>query len=445
MTALLLQNGPQRLLAFATLAYSAGSGVFLTAGVLYFNQLIGIPVAQVGLGLSLAGLLSLAAGVMVGRLADARGARGVMALMLSVRGAATAGFIASTSFTGFAITVSLVMCAHSAGLAARSPLIRQHGGPRPQEFRAYLRSVTNVGISLGALAAGCATQFDSSFAYRVLTAGSALSYMVAATLIIMLPSARRVAAPQAAHRWCALHDGRYVTLALLDGVMALQFKVLTVGLPLWLILTGSPRWLTATAMIVNAVMVILFQVRASRGVTSPRSGGRAYRRAGLAFFSSCTIMSLVGEAPVWAATAGILCAALVHTVGELWHAAAGFEVSFTLAPDHASGQYLGVFGLGMGLADFVGPAFLVLLCTNLGRPGWCLLGSIFMLTGFAAPMLIRRAEAGRSWPGADGAPDSAQSPATGRSGSGLPGKPLDPSTELFSPVLQRPFTRLRRH
>ncbi len=91
-------------------------------------------------------------------------------------------------------------------------------------------------------------------------------------------------------------------------------------------------------------------------------------------------------------TAGVLYfTQVVHTVGEPWHAAAGFEVSFALAPSHATGQYLGVFGLGAGLAEAVGPALPISLCITWGRPGWYVVGGLFTLAGLAAPVVVRRA------------------------------------------------------
>ncbi|EST19689.1 hypothetical protein [Streptomyces roseochromogenus] len=41
----------------------------------------------------------------------------------------------------------------------------------------------------------------------------------------------------------------------------------------------------------------------------------------------------------------VVVAVVVHTVGELRHAAAGSEVSFALAREQATGQYLGVFAV----------------------------------------------------------------------------------------------------
>jgi hypothetical protein len=136
----------------------------------------------------------------------------------------------------------------------------------------------------------------------------------------------------------------------------------------------------------------VLQVRAGRAVVSPAAGGSAYRRSGLAFLLSCALISFSAGIPAWAAVALLMTAVVIHTVGELWHSAAGFEVSFALAPRHATGQYLGVFGLGAGLAEALGPGLLIALCISWGRPGWYVVGALFALTGLAAPLVVRRAE-----------------------------------------------------
>jgi len=165
-----------------------------------------------------------------------------------------------------------------------------------------------------------------------------------------------------------------------------------VALPLWLIgATTAPHWILSGTMLIGTVIGVAFQVRAGRGVDSPVAGGRAYRRAGVAFLVACALISLAAGTAAWAATALLITAVVVHTVGELWHAAAGFEVSFALAPRHATGQYLGVFGLGAGLAEAFGPGLLIALCITWGRPGWYVVGALFLLTGLAAPLAVRLA------------------------------------------------------
>ncbi|WP_431931021.1 MFS transporter [Nonomuraea jabiensis] len=395
MPHLVPEAGPQRVLAASNFVYTLGSGLYLTAGVLYFTEGVHLPASQVGLGLGIAGIVSLALGIAVGHLADRHGARGVYTVTLVVQALATAGFVLADSFWPFLLAVCAATGAKAAGLAARSPLIRHYGGDRPQEFRAYLRAVTNVGVSFGALLAGWAVQADTLMAYRLLVAGNALAFAASAAILICLPPVAPgpvVRGP----RWIALRDHPYLLLTALDGIMAVQFKVLTVAIPLWLVgFTAAPRWLVSGTMLISTVMVVALQVRASRGVDSPAAGGGAYRRAGGAFLVSCSLIPLSAGSPAWGAATLLVITVVIHTIGELWHSAAGFEVSFALAPEHATGQYLGVFGLGAGLAEGLGPALLIALCITWGRPGWYVVGGLFALTGLAAPFAVRRAQRDR--------------------------------------------------
>jgi MFS family permease len=392
MGRLIPDPGPQRLLAGSNLVFTLGSGMYLTAGVLYFTQDVHLPAGRVGLGLMVAGSLSLALGIVVGHLADRHGARGVYAIALLVQALATAGFVLAHDFWPFVAVVSVATGAKTAGVAARSPLIRRYGGDRPQDFRAYLRAVTNVGISFGALFAGWAVQVGSHSAYTMMVWGIAVLTAASAIFLMFLPAVTPAHAG-GGPRWIALRDRLYLVLTVLDGIMAIQFKVLTVAIPLWLVgATTAPHWLISATMLTGTIIVVLFQVRASRDIDSPRAGAAAYRRAGFAFLAACCLISLTTGIPGWAAATLLIVAVVVHTLGELWHAAAGFEVSFALAPEHATGQYLGVFGLGAGLAEALGPGLLIWLCIEWGRPGWYVVGTMFALTGTALPYAVRSAQ-----------------------------------------------------
>ncbi|BCJ39656.1 MFS transporter [Actinoplanes ianthinogenes] len=387
--------GAQRALAAANFAFTIGSGLYLTAGVLYFTEAVRLPAAQVGLGLGIAGVVSLAAGITVGHLADRLGARGVYLGTLLAQAAGDAAFLLATNFATFLVVVTVAASAKTAGFAARTPLIRHYGGQRPQEFRAFLRAVTNLGIAVAAPLAGWAVQVGTLPAYRSMVVGMVAASLAAAAILATVPPMRPVEG-DGGKRWIALRDRPYLLLTALDGVMAVQFKVLTVAIPLWLVgFTAAPRWMISATMATATVIVVLFQVRASRGVDSPAAGGRAYRRAGLAFLLSCSLIPLAAGPPAAVAATVLIVAVMIHAIGQLWNSAGGFEVSFALAPVHATGQYLGVFGLGAGLADTFGPALVIWLCIGCGRPGWYVLGAILALAACTIPLAVRRSVTAR--------------------------------------------------
>jgi hypothetical protein len=398
MTALLPEGTARRLLAATTLLTMLGYGIYLTAGVLYFTQGLHLPAIEVGLGMSLAGALALATGIPLGHLADRLGARTVHAVILLVGGAALAGLCVTRSFWPFIACATLIAASQSAGPAARGPLVQEYGREHPAVFRSYLRAVSNVGIAVGALAAGWAVEVDTRIAYVLVLAASAAAYGVGAVIAIAIPRVpplRTGSGP----RWIALRDRPYMALTVLDGLMAIQYRVLTVAVPLWLLrATLAPHWSVSAVMLVNTVIVVFLQVRASRSIDSVATGARAFRRAGVAFLISCGIFSLLAGLPGWLCVVVLLAAVAVHTTGEMWQAAGGFELSFALAPRESVGQYQGLFGMGLGLGVTVGPTVLIALCIGLGSLGWWIVGLGFACTGLAVPVTARWAERSRLRP-----------------------------------------------
>jgi MFS family permease len=147
---------------------------------------------------------------------------------------------------------------------------------------------------------------------------------------------------------------------------------------------------------VNTAMIIAFQVRASRGSEDLAVVRRSVQRCGVAFaLAAVTFFSAHWLSPVLAVLV-LAAAVVIHTVGELWQAGAAFGLSFELAPAHAQGQYQGLFGMGMGLAQTVGPALLTLLTITWGPPGWLVVAGFFLLASRALPPAISWAERTRS-------------------------------------------------
>jgi MFS family permease len=260
--------------------------------------------------------------------------------------------------------------------------------------------VANLGVSLGALASGAAIQADTRDAYLALVLGDAATFLVCAALLLSLPAMPPLPAPDGARPRIALRDRPFLAVTFLSGIMSLQTPVLTFALPLWIVDdTRAPRWSVGAIVVINTALVVCFQMRASRRVTTPRAAGRAMRAASVAIFAGCALMAAAAGLPIWAAVAVLAAAVAGQTLGEVRNSAASMELTFGLAPEHAQGEYGGMFGMGFGLANAIGPVLLGVLCLGWKGPGWLLLGGIFVAAGLAAPVTVRWAERNRPFPG----------------------------------------------
>ena len=155
MKSRLVEEGPARTLVLGTLANSLGNGVFVTCSALYFTRIAGFTPAQLGLGLSIAGIAGLFAGVPFGHLADRRGPRGTAAVLLVLAGLATGAYLLTDAYPLFIVFAFLYALFDRGAYAARQALIPAVlEGENLVRVRAKIRVVTNVGVSAGAALGG---------------------------------------------------------------------------------------------------------------------------------------------------------------------------------------------------------------------------------------------------------------------------------------------------
>jgi MFS family permease len=381
-----------RLLAVSWLVKTVGSGLYLPTSTLYFTRVAGLPVPEVATGLAIAGGVALGGAVPLGRIADRVGPRRVYGALLVIQFALMASLTTVRTFGPFLVVIVLFLLAEQGSTAARGALVAGAGeGAERIRFRAYLRVVTNIGVTVGAGVAALAIQAGTPAAYRTLLLCTALTYVAAAVPLWWLPrddgSGTRAADP-ADSAWRVLRDKRYVAVTVICGVLSLQTPVLSFAVPIWIVdHTSAPPVLVSAVVVVNAVLVVLFQVRASRGAEDPARAARLCLRAGLALLLSCGLMAVTAVAPPAPVVGLLLLFAVVLTVGELWLSAGSFGLGFSLAPDRAHGQYQGFFSIGRGAVAAVAPWLLTILCLgdDEGR-GWLLLGGLFAVAGLLAPV-----------------------------------------------------------
>jgi hypothetical protein len=105
------------------------------------------------------------------------------------------------------------------------------------------------------------------------------------------------------------------------------------------------------------------------------------------------------------AIALLIVGSFVHVLGELRQSAAGWGISFGLAPAHAQGQYQGAYSMGFQLGHLVSPLLLTTVVLGLGQVGWVLLGVLFVATGAAVPPVVAWAGRRRVDPSTSSSPE----------------------------------------
>lgn len=388
---LLPEPGPARVLTLATLVRTVGRGIWLAASALYLTRSVGLSVGQVGLGLSVFALVSLVASTPMGYLADRHGPRRIQLTALLVGSGMTTLLATVRSFPVF-LAVGIGTALASAAYRGAQGAVIAGAIPAAQRVRtrAYLRATTNVGISVGAGLAGIGIAVDTRTSFVALILVNAVSELAAATILTRLAPIPPVPAPATGPRLIALRDRPFLAFTVLDGLMSMHFGLLNIALPLWIAQhTTAPRWLISVLILVNTTMVVLFQVRAARGTEQITGAARASRRAGLAIAGACAFFAASGSVSTGVAVALLVAGSLVHVIGELWHSAAGWGISFGLAPAHAHGQYQGAYAMGMELGGMLAPVVVTTLAVAWGAPGWLVLGLLFVGLGLLVPPVVR--------------------------------------------------------
>ncbi|MGD0068387.1 MAG: MFS transporter [Streptosporangiaceae bacterium] len=394
LRSLVPQSREQRMYLLAALINVYGTGLIFTAMTLYALRVVHLSAVRSGLALTIAGLVGLLSAMPIGRLADRRGPRDVSRLALLLLGTAAASYVFfAHSFVSYLIVAIVDGSALSASSTASVALLRRVGANDATTFRSQASAVLNLGMSLGIATCGVAIELNTVTAYRALFLGNAASCLIGAAVLSRLPKYEPLPGAHEESPFAALKDRAFVAYTALSGAMYMQYMVLALLLPVWVVFhTNAPRWTVSAFVIVNTLIVVLFQVRVGKTVKTIRQGGAAFRRAGVIFLVSCSAMGLAAGLPAWGALLLLAGAVIVHTYGELWHASGMYALDFGLAPPHAQGQYQGLVGMGNFAGQALSPFVLIGLVLSGGRLGFVLLGAWLALLGLAGPAVARWGE-----------------------------------------------------
>jgi MFS family permease len=390
-------GGPRYVTALAV--DSIGAGLLRPFLLLYGIDVLHLPALTAGLAMTAGVVAGLGCMPLVGRWLD-RGARSAaVAASMLVRVIGTVLLL--TTPAGHAATVWVFAVAAlflgvggQAGSAAHAALVSTISAGRQRDAAlAAGRSVRNAGLGLGALLA-TASLTGGTAGLRALAAGTAVSYLLSATLAYSV-RVRASAPPAAAHdsatsrgtgsapraRRTAVPPMRLLLAANVIYVFCLSIP--EVALPLVLVtqLHASPVW-AAAVFVINTALVVAFQVPVTVWMS------RFPRRTALAISGVVISVSYLGflgsvELPHRWAVPAIVGVSVLSTLGELIYAGSSTALVAATAPEHVLGRALARFQLSTGFSLAIAPAIITALAARSPAALWVSLTAATLLAAAA--------------------------------------------------------------
>ena len=407
LTRLLFPADPvQRALSVSTMSGSLATGLFYSVSALYFTRVIGLEATTVGVGLTIAGAVGVAVSFAGGYACDRLGADRLQVWGNAVQAVAFLAYVLAEKAIAFTVIACVMVGSRSLqGTAKATVQARWFQSSERVAIRARLRVITNVFIGLGTVLAGAALVIDTAVAYQATMVFTGL-FAAAATIPLTGLRARipGFAACMDAHLEpdhvpgpSPLRDRTYVTSVALNSVIAMQFGLTSVGVPLWVITrTEAPEVVISALLVLNTVFVALFQVRAARGTHDIGVAGRTVRRGSLLLATACLVYGAAGSVGAIAAVVLLLSAELLASCAEIWTEAGGWGLAFELADPRSAGRYQGLSQTGYSIANMIAPALVTVTAVEHEMAGWVLLAAIFAGAGIGVAVLANRAVARRT-------------------------------------------------
>lgn len=389
-----------RTFALTALISSIGTGLFLAGSTVFFIRYVGLTNAQIGIGLATAAVFGFLATMPVGVIGDRIGPHRTLIAAQLWRACCFVGLIFVNGPVGFTLVASCMAAAEGSTPPLTQAVVAETTGPEDRvRTMAIIRTVRNVGFSLGALLAAPLLSAANPSAYRSIVLGNALAFTVSAALLMRLKLPKGTVPRATGSRLSAIRgfrDLRYVALSTLNGVLCLHMTILSVGIPLWTVqATNAPAAVVPILIFLNTVLAVLLQVPFSNGADDSSGAGRALRRGGLALAGCCVAFSLAHGPSAAVAVAVLLAGCVLLTFGELWQAVGGWQLSYLYAPDDRKATYLSVFNLGSTGQGIIGPSLIITVVIGTGRLGWLGLAAFFVLAAVLVRPVVALLERGR--------------------------------------------------
>jgi MFS family permease len=387
-------------LSVQSLLFALGDGTFMTGSAVFFTQIVGLSAAQVGLGLTIAGIASFLVALPMGKLVDRFGPKKMWAVSAAGQCGMFVFWPFITDFRGYVLmAIGMEVIGVLGNVAFHAYTIDVLPADERVRSRAYMYSALNLGFTLGAMAGGIALAFESDRVLHAVPWFTSAVFLVNAIFVTRLPKAshdertpeeRKVEIPGPG----PMRNLGWLLTTFLTGVFWTNQVLLHLVIPLWLVQeTDAPHVLLAFLFGTNTVMCIFLPLAAARGVHDVSTALRAVRVSSTFFVISCVITLLTHDTVGWVTIALVWLGHVTVTGAELYLSAASWAFEAELMDPRRRGAYQGAAGLTSTLGKVWAPAVFTFLAMNWGAAGWLLIAGTIVIATVAihpATRLARR-------------------------------------------------------
>ncbi len=405
-------SGQGRIVA-ATALDTFGAGMFTPLSFLFFLMTTDLTVAQVGLGTSVATLLSIPLTPIAGMAVDRWGPR---VSLISNNLLAATGYLCYLlvdSLPALVASMLVVLGADRMYWAAWPAFVADLAeGAELDRWYAFTAAGKNASVAVGGVVGGLLLASGWSGAPMLIVVLNASTSVLTALLFWKPvrppaeptadedtaaagtgrapepePGPGRAEAPEAQPAparsgWRAVFADR-ILLCVLASQTALAFAWLipTLILPVYLVkVQDLPAWLPSTALTVNALLIVAVQsTLTARLGTVARS--RVISWAAVLMLATVGLLALLPLTGGAVSIALVLGAVLLFTTGQMTATPAVVALSATLAPHGARGRFLSLFNLTWTVSATTGPALVGALVERQAALLWVVLACLVALGG----------------------------------------------------------------
>lgn len=352
-------------LVLAVAIDTLGAGIFAPLSLLYFVRVADLELQTVGALATAGAVLSLPVPLITGYLADRFGPRDVVCAGQVIQAAGFAGYLLARDAVPIFGVIGLVAVGQRVfwssffTLVAALPLT---GGDQRERDRRYaLVGMTQAaGYGIGALVAGALLALSSTAAYNALAAVNAVTFLVSAALLLLLPAAARPAAGAETPGVLAgyrkmLGDRPYLAFTLANTAFAICNMLLAIALPVYIVEgLHAPGWIAGPILAANTLLLAVGQLAATR-VVRPLSRVQALMLAGALWAGWAFLTAAATGVPTAFLLPYLGVVTLLYALAELIHAPISNALAAEAAPEAMRGSFLAAFQYSFTFATLVVP------------------------------------------------------------------------------------------